>query len=171
MFLHLTDLVLRQALKSQDLESTLFSLVQMVSLKTKGVRCNICHCVDDDKGVIVVSNDDRGATGININLNRYPEILHVRNTGRIVAIENIAKNKNMKFIKEHVKTINFNSIIVCPVYLDGDFFGVLSTRLPENHKFFTDNEMRFIEIVSHVVSLSLSHQKHLGKEHFWAKSA
>ena len=171
MFLHLTDLVLRQALKGGDLENTLFRLVQMVSLKTKGVRCNICHCVDDDNGIIVTSNDDRGAAGIKINLNKYPEILHVRNTGRLIAIENIDKNKNLKFIKEQVKTINFNSMIVCPLFQQGEFFGVLSLRLPKNQNSFTDNEMRFIEITSHVLSMVISDQYYRKNNNYWKESA
>jgi len=171
LFLHLTDLLLRQALKGLSLENTLFNLVQMVSLKTKGVRCNVVHCVEDEKGTIVTSNDDRNASGININLNRYPEILHVRNTGSIVVIENIDKNKNLRFIKQHLKSIQFNAIIVCPVYKNGEFFGVLSLRLPENHNFFTDNELRFIEICSHVISMVLSSQNYGENSNYWLKSA
>ncbi len=167
--LHLTSLTLKQSLNSHSFEDTLFNLTKMLSLKTNGVRCNIVHCVNEEKGVIVTSNDNKGAAGIEINLNVYPEILHVRNTGRLIAVENLIEDENLRFIKNHVKNINFNSLVVCPIEKQGDFFGVLSLKLSPDRKQFTDNELRFVEIVANVISLTLNNYHQGQNDSFWLK--
>ncbi|MBT4760632.1 MAG: response regulator [Bdellovibrionaceae bacterium] len=169
--LHLTSLTLKQALNSHSFEDTLFNLTKMLSMKANGVRCNIVHCISEKEGIIVTSNDDKGASGININLNVYPEILHVRNTGRLIAIENLNEDENLRFIKSHVKNINFNSLVVCPIEQKGEFFGVLSLKLAPDKKQFTDNEIRFAEIVSNVISLTLNSYNQNDENSFWLKKS
>lgn len=159
LILHLTDLILRQALKTDPLDETLHNLVVMLNMKTMGVRCSIVHCVNEETGQVIASQDDKGISGLQLDLNRYPEILHVRNTNRMIAIENIEKDARLKFIKQQAKSIQFNSLVVSPIYQNGEFFGVLSLRLPQDKQNFTDNELRFVEIVSHVISLILGNQK------------
>lgn len=167
LMLHLTDLVLRQALGSQNLEDILFNLTRMVSLKVDGVRCSIIQCLDQKAGVVVTSNDDRKAAGISLDLYNYPEVLHVLNTQALVAIENLDDNPELRKVREKVKDISFNSMIVCPVSRYGHPFGVLSLRMPPEKETISDNEIRFVEIVAQVISLVLSN--HLFKDigDFW----
>lgn len=167
LMLHLTDLVLRQALGKGGLEEILFNLTRMVSLKVDGVRCNIVQTFDQKTGVVVTSNDDRGAAGIQLDLYKYPEILHVMNTGNLIAIEDIEESLELRHIKENMKDISFNSMIVCPISRRGENFGVLSLRLPPDKQVITDNEIRFVEIVAHVISLVFSSSLHQSDDNFW----
>ena len=80
LMLHLTDLILKQALGKHDLDEILFNLTRMLSMKVDGVRCNIVQCLDQKTGVVVTSNDDRMAAGIQLDLYLYPEVVHVMNT-------------------------------------------------------------------------------------------
>lgn len=167
LMLHLTDLVLRQALGGSNLEDILFNLTRMVSLKVDGVRCSIIHCLDQKMGLVVTSNDDRSASGIQLDLYKYPEVLHVLNTQSLIAIENLASSTELRNVREKVKDISFNSLIVCPVSRFGRPFGVLSLRMPPEKETISDNEIRFVEIVSHVVSLVLSNQLYKDSGDFW----
>lgn len=167
--LHLTDLVLRQALGGTPLDETLFNLTRMVSLKVDGVRCNIVHCLDQKEGVVVISNDDRKASGITLDLYKYPEILHVMNTGSLIAIENLEESAELRQVREKVKDISFNSMVVCPISRNGQRFGVLSLRMPPEKETVTDNEIRFVEIVSQVISLVLGSETHKDSINFWLK--
>lgn len=168
LMLHLTDLVLRQALgPAQSLEDILFNLTRMVSLKVDGVRCSIIHCVDQHKGFVVTSNDDRGASGIVLDLYKYPEVLHVMNTQSLVAIENVQDSPELRSVREKVKDIAFNSMIVCPLRRHGQPFGVLSLRMPPEKETVSDNEIRFVEIVSQIISLVLGGEIHKESGDFW----
>lgn len=170
LMLHLTDLVLRQALGAHSLEDILFNLTRMVSLKVDGVRCNIIQCLDQKDGVVVISNDDRKASGIQLDLYKYPEVLHVLNTGSLIAIENLEDSAELRHVREKVKDISFNSMVVCPVTRHGQRFGVMSLRMPPEKQTISDNEIRFVEIVSHVVSLVLGSEFHKESGDFWLKN-
>ncbi|MCB0384874.1 MAG: response regulator, partial [Bdellovibrionales bacterium] len=89
LLLHLTDLVLRAAIASDPIPEIAFNLTRMVALKLGGVRCSVVQVVDHEHGIVVTSHDDRNARGIELDLNKYPEIVHVYNTGLMVAIENL----------------------------------------------------------------------------------
>lgn len=167
LMLHLTDLVLRQALGKQSLKEILFNLTRMVSIKVDGVRCSVIQCLDQVNGVVVISNDDRDASGIRLALPKYPEVVHVMNTQTLIAIENLDESAELKHVRTHVRDISFNSLIVCPVARFGQAFGVLSLRLPPEKQTISDNEIRFVEIVSHVVSLVLSNGLHQGGTDYW----
>jgi DNA-binding response OmpR family regulator len=169
LMLHLTDLVMRQALSTHPLDEILFNLTRMVSMRVDGVRCSIINCIDQHKGFVVTSNDDRKASGIQLDLYKYPEVLHVMNTQTLIAIENVSDSSELRSIREHVKDINFNSILVCPVARHLKPFGVLSLRMPPEKQTISDNEIRFVEIVSHVVSLVLGNEIHKENGDFWIK--
>ncbi len=170
LMLHLTDLVLKQALGKQPLDEILFNLTRMVSMKVDGVRCSIIHCIDHQNGVVVTSNDARSATGIELDLNKYPEVLHVMNTQNLIAIENLSQSSDLKHLREIAKEITFNSMIVCPISRYSKAFGVLSLRMPPEKETVSDNEIRFVEIVSHVVSLVLNSELHKNSKEFWFTS-
>lgn len=170
LMLHLTDLVVRQALVKAPLADILFNLTRMVSLKMDGVRCSIVHCLDHRTGTVVTSNDDRNVSGLQLDLNKYPEILSVMNSQNPIAIENLEQSTELASIREHLKGLNFNSIIVCPVSRHDKPFGVLSLRMPVEKKQISDNEIRFVEIVSHIVSLVLNSQKFNEISDFWQES-
>ncbi|MGE0527559.1 MAG: response regulator [Bdellovibrionales bacterium] len=173
LMLHLADLVLRQALGRGTLEEILFNLTRMVSLKVDGVRCSIIHCLDQKSGVVVTSNDNREACGIQLDLQKYPEVLHVLNTQNLIAIENLEESAELRLVRQRVKDILFNSLIVCPVTRHRVPFGVLSLRMPPEKQTISDNEIRFVEIVSHVVSLVLGNQisSHEAGDFWLAKAA
>jgi DNA-binding response OmpR family regulator len=171
LMLHLTDLVLRQALGGQPLEDILFNLTRMVTMKVDGVRCSIIHCHDQKIGTVVTSNDNRNASGITLDLYNYPEVLHVVNTQALIAIENLEDAIELKHVRDKVKEISFNSMIVCPVSRHGLPFGVLSLRLPPEKQTVSDNEIRFVEIVSQTVSLVLGAEIHKESGDFWLKNA
>jgi DNA-binding response OmpR family regulator len=167
LMLHLTDLVLRQAITGDSIPNILFNLTRMVALKVDGVRCSVIHATSPATGIVVVSNDDKSATGIELDLNKYPEVANVMNTGVMIAIENIEKSPDLRLIKGLLRDIMFNSMIVCPVSRFQKPFGVLSLRMPAEKATISDNEMRFVEIVSHVVSLVLSNENFKDIDNFW----
>ena len=167
LMLHLTDLVLRQAIVGDSIPNILYNLTRMVAMKVDGVRCSVIHVASPAYGIVVVSNDDRGATGIELDLNKYPEVVNVINTGVMIAIENIETSPELRLIKGLLRDIRFNSMIVCPVSRFQKPFGVLSLRMPPEKISISDNEMRFVEIVSHVVSLVLSNENFKDIDDFW----
>ena len=168
--LHLTNLLLRQALEPSALDEILFNLSRMVAYKVNGVRCSVIECVDQDYGFVVTSNDDKNASGLMLDLHKYPEVQTVMNTGNILAVENIDLSPELQQIKAYLKNVSFNSIIVCPVFRHSKPFGVLSLRMPPERTNISDNEIRFVEIVGKIVSLSLDRGTIVGQDDYWKKA-
>ena len=73
----------------------------------------------------------------------------------------------LKSIQKLLKNVMFNSMIVCPVRRNGQTFGVLSLRMPKEKETISDNEIRFVEIVGHVVSLLLDQKNSSNSSDFW----
>ena len=167
LMLELTDLVLQQALRDTDLEEILFNLTRMVNLRFDGVRCSLVHCVDPRTGVVVVSNDDREASAIRLDLKEYPEIQHVFAAQSSLAIEDLDDTAELRAVRARVRDISFDRLIVSPVSRNDRPFGVLSLRLPEGHASITDHEIRFVEIAAKITSLVLNGRRHQAFRDFW----
>jgi len=156
-FMHLTDLVLREALKNLQLDETLFNLTRMVSMALKAVRVSVVACDGETRtGNVLGSSDLRQIGDLTLDLNKYPEILYVLNTQKTLALDNLLKDPTMASVAKQNKSINFNSMVVAPVRFNSHaIWGVLSVRMSENNESMSDAEIRFVQLVSHVVGLSI----------------
>ncbi len=164
-YLHLIDMVLREASSGKRPQEIYFNLTKMLALTLKAVRCNILECKEDRQtGFVQASSDDRTVTSIQVDLNRYPEVLHVMNTEKVVVIEDLDYDPNLAKIREMVKTIRFDSMIVCPIKKDGEFYGVLSARMAKSDAGISDHDIRFGQVVAYVAGLVLSAQRPLPLE-------
>jgi hypothetical protein len=155
---HMTELLLQQALHVGPTEEVLFKLVLMAARKIKGVRCSLVRTITHSQGVVVASSDDQKISGLAVDLNKYPEIQLVMHTGKMIAIDNLENSRALAKIKAEFKKISFNSLIVCPVTYRGKPFGVLSMRMAADKLKLTDEQIRFVDVVAKIASLSLGAQ-------------
>lgn len=154
---HLMELILNEAVEVREPREKLFNIMQMLSITTKAVRCSIIRCDTMNlKGHVIASSDDVRVKKIEINLERYPEVLHAVNTEKTIAIENIDFNPELAKLKKTVKTISFNSIIVAPIFIRGEVFGVVSVRMDSKAKKFADSDLRFVQLIANISSLILN---------------
>ncbi|MEK6555845.1 MAG: GAF domain-containing protein, partial [Bdellovibrionota bacterium] len=94
--------------------------------------------------------------GLQLDLAKYPEIQVVMNTGKMIAIENLENSRALKKIKTEIKTINFNSMIVCPILYRGKPFGVISVRLKDGQTKIREEDIHFVGVVAKIASLALN---------------
>lgn len=154
LYLHLMDLVFKEATGLTNSREKLFHLTQMVALTLKAVRCSIIQAdLGRMEGLVVASSDDLNVKGIKLDLNRYPEVIHTISTEKLLAIENMDYNPELSRVKNMAKSIKFNSMIVVPIGMNDDVVGVLSARMDSNQKKITDLEIRFAQQVAYVASL------------------
>lgn len=169
LLVQLMQFVLKEANSQKKIRQILFNHTKMLEITLKAVRCSLIRCEEDRQtGFVVSSSDDRTLFGLQIDLNRYPEVIHVMNTEKMVVIENIEGDPTLAMIKENVKSIAFNAIIVAPIWRRGQFYGVISARMPKEKGGFSDNDIRFTQLLSSVmslvVSMDLEEELHLEKK-------
>ncbi len=158
LYLHLFAFVLKEANSLKPFSEVLFNMTKMLAMTLKAVRCSVIECHENRlDGWVRASSDDVKINAFPLDLNRYPEVVHVMNTEEPVVIENLDKDPSLAEIKKNFQKISFNSIVVCPVYKRGQFYGVLSTRMATSDN-FSDNEIRFAQLMSNIVSLVISSQ-------------
>jgi DNA-binding response OmpR family regulator len=156
LYLHLTEMVIKQSLELDSLEETFYKLTQMCAMALKSVRVSIIQCEPHRRGIVRGSSDDLTGRPWMLDLRKYPEILYVINSGKCLTIENIDNDQNIAYIKEHFSNIQFNSMIVTPIYTNKDtFFGVLTIRMPQTRKTILEQEVRFAQIVAHIIGLTV----------------
>ena len=158
LYNHMLSLVLKEAISKKSDHEILFNMSKMLALALKAVRCSFIECMDDRlTGYVRVSHDNIEMSNFKIDLERYPEVLDVMNKEEIVVIENLDNDPTLAEMKKNLKSISFNSMIVCPIYRRGNFYGVISARMGTSQN-FTENQIRFAMMLSHIVSLILSAQ-------------
>jgi transcriptional regulator with GAF, ATPase, and Fis domain len=155
---HMTELLLEQALQPAPVDEVMYKLMVMAARKIKGIRCSLVRTLTHSQGLVIASSDDRNVGGLNLDLTKYPEVQLVANTGKMIAIDNLENSRALKKIKSEFKTITFNSLIVCPIFYRHKPFGVLSMRMTPDKRKLTDEEIRFVDVVAKIISLSLSSQ-------------
>ncbi len=152
-YLHLVELILKEAVAVRNPREKLFNLMQMLSLSMKAVRCSIIRTdMTNFEGTVIASSDDIRVKKINIDLTKYPEVTHTVNTSKTTTIENLEFNPELARLKKVVKTISFNSMIVTPITVNGEVFGVVSARMDSKAQKFSDLQVRFCQIISDVCS-------------------
>lgn len=157
LYLHLMELILKEATAVCNPREKLFNLLQMLSLSMKAVRCSIIRTsMGTFTGTVIASSDDISVKKIKLDLTKYPEVIHTVNTLRTTAIENLEFNPELARLKKIVKSISFNSIIVTPIMVNGEIYGVVSARMDSKTKKFTDLQVRFCQLIAEVCSLIIN---------------
>ena len=154
-FLHLADLILREALKGLAGADTLHHLVGLLNHSFAAVRTSVVRC---DPGVrtalVAASSDKRNMDDLQIDLVKYPEILYVVNHNKLLALDNLENDPTMQFVTRITKSIHFNSVLVAPIHIGSKIWGVLSVRLPEGRKkALSDAELRYAQLAANAIGL------------------
>jgi DNA-binding response OmpR family regulator len=107
-----------------------FQLLRMVSMALGAVRVSLIKL--GDAPTVIASSDNDKFTQFPLQIQKYPEIDYVQRTEKALFIESIKDDAMMNFIKDQMKSIYFNSMIVLPIFSDGHLHGILSARLTES---------------------------------------
>lgn len=149
-------LLIQQSVTGEDEANSIFHLTRMAAIRLGGVRSSVVEVLSDREGVVVTSHDNPKASGIRLDLNNYPEIFNVSATMEPLVVENLGKDASWSMILSEVKDIQFNGLVVAPIFTRQGFFGVLSIRIPESDKPVADADVQFVSIAAGVIGLILS---------------
>ena len=126
-----------------------FQLLRMVALALNAVRVSLIQL--DDNPTVIASSDNEKFTKFALQINKYPEIDYVQRTERALFIESIKDDAMMGFIKDQMKSVYFNSMIVLPIFNDGAIHGILSARLTESAN-LNEADIKLCQIAAQSIS-------------------
>jgi len=155
--LHLLNLFLKQAMSGGiDLNSNLFNLMRMISLKVHAVRCSFIQCLNADTGLVLASNDNENVQGLPISLAQYPEVREVLRTLKPLLIQNIRTSDILAPVQAKLASMGFETMAVFPVFCRGELYGVMSLRMEHKDKTELYYVEKFGQVCSQIISLAIA---------------
>ncbi len=129
-YLDLAELLMKTISVRTSTHQIHFQLLRMVSIALGAVRVSLIKL--GEQPTVIASSDNDKFTQFALQVQKYPEIDYVQRTEKPLYIESIKDDAMMSFIKDQMKSIYFNSMIVLPIFCDGNLQGILSARLTES---------------------------------------
>lgn len=149
--LHLLNLFLKQATTAEADEHGLYNLMRMINLKVKAVRSSLIQVRANDKARVLASNDDQRLSNLEIDLNKYPEVREVARTHQPVIVPNVRSSELMA----DVGPLQYETIMVFPVFRYGTFFGALSLRMEQRDPIEIFYVEKFGQVCSQILGLAI----------------
>lgn len=129
-----------------------FQLLRMLSLAINAVRISLIKLDNGKAPTVIASSDNDKFSQFELNLDKYPEIDYVQRTHKPLFIENLQDDVMMAFIKDQMKSVSFNTMIVLPIFnQEGLITGILSARWAESTQ-LRDEDVRLCNILAQMVS-------------------
>jgi DNA-binding response OmpR family regulator len=162
--MHVMDAALREALKAGPAVERLHMLTVHAAKIMKAVRVSIVRCeLSQPQGAVIVSNDKRDVGQLHIDIDKYPEIFYVLSKDKLIAVDHLGKaDRRLQLSAGLAKTIHFNSMIIAPVRVFEQPWGVLSVRMsPPPVQRLTDFEIYFVQQIANVAALVIARDPQL----------
>lgn len=128
---------------------TLYTIVVKIAEIIEVKRCSIIY-VDSGggKGFVMASHDSKEIKHLEIDLNKYPEIQKVVETGKEVVINDVLSDPILSSYREVLGLLNIRSIMAFPITFKDSLIGTLVLRTSRREAPFNEREIRFCGVIS-----------------------
>ncbi|MBI5892514.1 MAG: diguanylate cyclase [Deltaproteobacteria bacterium] len=140
-------------LKSNDIMHT---IVKKVAEVIEVSRCSIVKIgKKKDVGYILTTYEDPDLKDFPIELNKYPEIKKAIETKGTVVINDIHNDPLMIEVRDYLKALDFNSILIIPIIVRSEPVGILFLRTSRRIKTFTPREIKLCQVIANLAGNAL----------------
>ncbi len=147
--LTLIQRLVRVLYEKKSMHDLLYTLVMQISDVIDVQRCSFVRVREDGKtGVVEASSDDAAIRNLEIDLAKYPEIVEMLKTKKILFLQEIGKSDIMISVQEHVEEIKCQSLVLIPVLEENRIAGTLLLRTARRKTAFSAKEIRFLESIT-----------------------
>lgn len=116
-------------------------------------RCSIAVIQEDNAvGYVMASSDDTSVQELCINLDDYPEIRKVLDTGEPLLISDVDRDPLLDAVRGRLNNRHFNAILVVPVHSQSRVIGVMILRALRRRPTLSPREIEFCQLVADVAS-------------------
>ncbi len=149
-------LELTQTLASSlDIRDILFTVVQRVAEVAQVDRCSIVLVGETARtGFVVATSDDERVRDLPLDLNKYPEIRRVLETGSALVIRDASQHPLLEAVRQGESGLDFISIALVPILHDHGPLGVIFLR-SRRAAAFADHEMSLVHTVANATAIAL----------------
>jgi PAS domain S-box-containing protein len=148
--------ILDTATSSLDLREVAGTIVERLTTIVPAVRCSIIYI---DKSMtscqVMASHDNPDVGMLELDLRKYPEIVHAIKTRTPIAIDDISSHPLMADVQQYLKGLHFQSILVIPLSFGEDLLGTLLLRTARDNRQFSKREINFCSAVARATANAL----------------
>jgi two-component system cell cycle response regulator len=130
-------------------QEILLGLTKKVANAVGALRCSIIRLDEEHKrGCVVASNEDSNIKDLEIDLDKYPEVLKAVNIKKEVLVADLRKDPLTKDIRKHLKGLFFGSIAVIPIAIKDKFIGTLLLRIAAKKGELSEKDVSLCTVVA-----------------------
>jgi GAF domain-containing protein len=111
-------------------------------------RCAIFLTGENDEIRLVASYEDPSIRNLVVDINRYPELKRVFETGETVFIPDATSDPMLKAVRAQLEQRNVRSVVVVPLQADPNIIGALFLRTTRDGQPFSHADVRFCQTVA-----------------------
>lgn len=131
-------------------------IVNKVSKIIDVARCSVISFTEGKKVVVKASSDLGRNREITLDINRYPEIRRSIETREPVIINDIKNDPLMMPVRNHIKSLEYNSVIVLPLIKKESVIGTFFLRMVSPVKGgISDRIYKLCQLVSNIAANAL----------------
>lgn len=124
------------------------------------VRCSIAVIQEDsDAGYVLASSDDDKLGEVCLDLNNYPEIRQVMDSGKPLFISDVDNDPLLVEVRPLLSGRSFNAILVLPIHNNQRVIGVMILRAARSRAGLSEKEIEFCQLIADVSSGPLTNAR------------
>ncbi|MEK6776867.1 MAG: response regulator [bacterium] len=151
----------------QKTRDILYCLVQKISEYVEVKRCSVIRIgKNSSRGIVEATSDGPELQNIEIDLNKYPEIMEALQQKSVVLIPDIDKDDRMSPVRKILHEIGCFSLVVVPIIHGDDLIGTLLLSTARSRESFSDREVRFLRGISNAAKSALLNAQALESVHY-----
>ncbi len=141
--------ILKSLSARRSAPEVLFEFTNQIA-ETLGIdRCSVVRMViDRAEAHVLASHEDAQLRDYALDLIKYPELVECVETGRTVAIPDVAADPRTAPFAREFEQSGITSIVVVPVILFESRLGSILLRAARRGRSFTDREIHFCELIA-----------------------
>jgi len=135
--------ILTTVTSSLDLRHVTYGIVTKLSSIVPATRCSLLY-IDEahNRGYVLASHEAPAVNMLEIDLAKYPEIRRAIERRETVVIQDLLHDPVMSEVREIVRDLEFQSMIVVPLTFADEFLGTLCLRTARAWRGFSDAEVK-----------------------------
>lgn len=118
-------------------------------------RCSI-YLIDDQRDArVMASSDEPGLTNLRVDLERYPELKHVLESGETVFIPDVHVDPVLRGMGAVLALRNVRSIVVVPIQWRSAVIGAILLRTERGAAPFSEHDVHFCQAIAALTANAL----------------
>ncbi|MEY4578515.1 MAG: hypothetical protein RL701_3218 [Pseudomonadota bacterium] len=153
-----------QALASSvDIQEILYTVVQRIAEMVHVDRVSIVLVPDDTtpSGYVVAASDDAGLSKLQLDLHKYPEILHVLAHKTALTIDDVGTHPILDGVRSSVTGLGLSSLVLIPMVFETRVMGVFLLRakaLPDSDA-FDAQQVGFCQVLANATAIAIKNAR------------